>query len=44
MVILPVRVKGPHNVGEFSGRSGGSPGSVLTYLGRYIRHPPANDK
>ena len=31
-----VRVKGPHNVGDFSGRSGRSPGSLLTYLGLYI--------
>ena len=31
-----LRVKGPHNVGDFSGRSGRSPGSLLTYLGLYI--------
>ena len=31
-----IRVKGPHNVGDFSGRSGRSPGSLLTYLGLYI--------
>ena len=34
-----IRVKGPHNVGDFSGdfsgRSGRSPGSLLTYLGLY---------
>ena len=24
--VLPLRVKGPHNVGDFSGRSGRSPG------------------
>ena len=31
-----IRVKGPHNVGDFSGRSGRSPGPLLTYLGLYI--------
>ena len=31
-----VRVKGPHNVGDFSGRSGRSPGPLLTYIGLYI--------
>ena len=31
-----LRVKGPHNVGDFSGRSGRSPGPLLTYLGLYI--------
>ena len=34
--IYIVRVKGPHNVGDFSGGSGRSPGSLLTYLGLYI--------
>ena len=33
---VAVRVKGPHNVGDFSGGSGRSPGSLLTYLGLYI--------
>ena len=34
--LFQLRVKGPHNVGDFSGRSGRSPGPLLTYLGLYI--------
>ena len=34
--VKQLRVKGPHNVGDFSGRSGRSPGPLLTYLGLYI--------